>query len=245
MSRVVLAGFTFTYTHTLLYSISPSLLLFVFQCLFLIHQESHWVFILVYTDHSLADFQRSGVWCPSTTPGFTKADARIAFGQSAPDPRPSHGHQYVQHTHTHLDAQLCGLVVETTSIHRCERVNGMISSIHPYNFVHLLKLNITIEFDPQGSVCRWTRRKGIVRVEQTNDWEARRKEEEKRERENALTHACPLSGWHHDERRGHHRGAGPSKRSQRCDPVQKKKWVPRRSHRSKKKKAWDDNSAQQ
>lgn len=51
--------------------------------------------------------------------------------------------------------------------------------------------------------------------------------------------------WHHDERRGHHPGAGPSKRSRRCDPLQKKKWVPQRSHRSKKTKAWDDNSAQQ
>ena len=158
---------------------------------------------------------------------------------------PSLSRSSVCSTYSHKHAQLCGLVVESTSIHWCERVNGMISSIHPYNFVHLLKLNITIEFDPQGSVCRWTRRKGIVRVEQRNDWEARRKEEEKRERENFLTHAFPLSGWHRDERRGHHRGAGTSKRSQWCDPVQKKKWVPQWSHRSKKKKAWDDNSAQQ
>lgn len=41
------------------------------------------VFIL--SGWSLAGFQRSGAWCPSTTPGFTKADARIAFGQSAPN----------------------------------------------------------------------------------------------------------------------------------------------------------------
>lgn len=40
-------------------------------------------------------FQRPGAWCPSTTPGFTKADARIAFGQSAPDLHP-----WYFHTHT-------------------------------------------------------------------------------------------------------------------------------------------------
>lgn len=91
----------------------------------------------------------------------------------------------------------------------------------------------------------WSSRKRCLGSSGEMSGKTRRKDAEKREREKALTHARPLCGWHYDERRGHHPGAGPSKGSRRCDPLQKKKWVPQRSHGSKKTKAWDDNLAQQ
>lgn len=92
----------------------------------------------------------------------------------------------------------------------------------------------------------WTKKtKRIVSPSHRNEREGEEKKKRREKKQKALTHACPLCRWHHDERRGHHPGAGPSKGSQRCDLVQKKKWIPQRSHGSKKTKAWDDNSAQQ
>lgn len=134
-------------------------------------------------------FQRPGAWCPSTTPGFTKADARIAFGQSAPDLHP-----WYFHTHTHLGGQVDGLICwmeisgcNIASIHLCQRANGAIQSKYP--FLHLLKLSFIILFDPQfasGQHVRMDKKERMVRLEQRTEREGKEKGwREKREGESS------------------------------------------------------------
>lgn len=128
-----------------------------------IYAQNQQAFIL--SGWSLDEFQRSGAWCPSTTPGFTKADARIAFGQSAPNV------WAFDHTHVRWDVRLNPW---STAYCQFTNVRGWIQ-----NYFIICWSSFTIMLDLQDKACGCT---VLIRVDHRNETKCKIKKATKNER---------------------------------------------------------------
>lgn len=157
--------------------------MFVFQCLSLIHPWNYRGFI--HSGWSLAEFLRPGVWCPSTTPGFSKADTRIAFGQSAPD--------LLAFGVVNILTQIWMLTwMAWSSIQLLfTDVRYWKWQFHPNVISSILWSSLITVFDRSLEISwGWTTRKGMVSVEQKNERESKERKGRGETREGESSNSC-------------------------------------------------------